>query len=200
MSTIPWWSSESLWRKIAIWVTAVMGVVLIILTFDSVARITAGGDRVPGYGVINQRIYYRFNSDRGYLVPVVGDEAPLFGEVLDDAQATDLVTRGKLAFQSKNCINCHTILGNGAYYAPDLTKAWLDPGWIAESVREQLMVEFLMDPTANARTFGTDRRMAHLDVTEAEARALVAFLKWTSAIDTNGFPSGFPPIPQEGDR
>lgn len=200
MSTIPWWSSESLWRKIAVWVTAAMGVVLIILTFDSVARITAGGDRVPGYGVINQRIYYRFDSERGYLVPVVGDAAPLFGELLDDAQAIALVTRGKLAFQSKNCINCHTILGNGAYYAPDLTKAWLDPGWVAESVREQLMVEFLMDPMANARTFGTDRRMAHLDITEAEARALVAFLKWTSAIDTNGFPYGFTPIPQEGDR
>jgi nitric oxide reductase subunit C len=24
-------------------------------------------------------------------------------------------------------MNCHTLLGNGAYYAPDLTKAWLDP-------------------------------------------------------------------------
>ncbi len=26
-------------------------------------------------------------------------------------------------------MNCHTLLGNGAYYAPDLTKAWLDPAW-----------------------------------------------------------------------
>ena len=42
--------------------------------------------------------------------------------------------------------------------------------------------------------------MAHLDITEAEARAVVAFLKWTSAIDTNGFPYGFTPIPQAGDR
>ena len=134
------------------------------------------------------------------LVPVVGDEAPLFGTVLSETEATELVTRGKLTFQSKNCINCHTMLGNGAYFAPDLTKTWLDPAWVAESVREQLMLEFLMDPTTNARTFGTDRRMPHLDITETEARALIAFFKWSSSIDTNGFPSGFAPIRQEGDR
>lgn len=26
-------------------------------------------------------------------------------------------------------MSCHTLLGNGAYFAPDLTKAWLDPKW-----------------------------------------------------------------------
>jgi len=200
MNQVPWWSSEELWRKIAIWVTAVMAVILILLTFDSVARIIAGGERVPGYAVINQRIYYRLDREQNHLMPVLGDEAPLFGQVLGEEQARDLVTRGKLTFQSKNCINCHTILGNGAYYAPDLTKAWLDPGWVSESVREQLMIDFLMDPTTNARTFGTDRRMAHLGVTEEEARGLIAFLKWTSAINTNGFPYGFTPIRQEGDQ
>lgn len=200
MNDVPWWSSEELWRKIAIWVTAVMAVILILLTFDTVARITAGGERVPGYAVINQRIYYRFDRDQNHHMPVIGDEAPLFGQALSEEQALELVTHGKLVFQSKNCINCHTMLGNGAYYAPDLTKAWLDPGWVSESAREQLMVDFLMDPVANARTFGTDRRMAHLDITEQEARALIAFLKWTSAIDTNGFPYGFTALPQEGDR
>ena len=155
---------------------------------------------MPAYATINHRIYYRMDLDRGYYMPAIGDEAPLFGEPLSEDAARDLVTRGKLAFQSKNCINCHTMLGNGAYYAPDLTKAWLDPGWVNEAVRERLMIEFLMDPITNARTFGTNRRMAHQDVTEQEARALVAFLKWTSAINTNGFPHGFRAIRQEGDR
>jgi len=196
---VPWWSSESLWRKIAIWITAVMAVILIFLTFDTVARITAGGARVPGYSVINQRIYYREDLDRGYQVPVIGDEAPLFGEPLDEEEAQALVDLGKLTVQAKNCMNCHTLLGNGAYFAPDLTKSWLDPAWASESVRERLMIEFLMDPEGNARTFGTNRKMPHLDITEAEARGLVAFLKWMSAIDTNGFPAGFTPIRQAGD-
>jgi len=200
MQGVPWWSSESFWRKTAIWVTAAMLVILIFLTFDTVAKITAGTERVPAYSVINQRIYYRFDNARGYQVPVIGDSAPLFGETLDESAAEALVTHGKLAIQSRNCMNCHTLLGNGAYYAPDLTKAWLDPAWAAESVREQLMIDFLMDPTTHARTFGTGRKMPRLGITVSEARAIVAYLKWMASIDTNGFPFGFPAIRQEGDR
>ena len=200
MTDTPWWASEDLWRKLAIWVTAFMLVVLIFLTFDTVAKITAGTDRVPDYSVINHRIYYRFNAERGFEVPVIGDEAPLFGELLSDEEAEALVTRGKLTVQAKNCINCHTLLGNGAYYAPDLTKSWLDQGWGAEAVREQLMIAFLMDPTTNARGYGTGRKMPRLGITEDEAKGVVAFLKWMSSIDTNGFPRGFKTIAQEGDQ
>ena len=195
----PWWSSESAWRKVAISVTALMLAVLIVLTLDSVAKITAGGPRVPAYAVINQRIYYRYDAARGYQIPVIGDAAPLFATTLSEADAEALVSLGKLTTQAKNCMNCHTLLGNGAYYAPDLTKAWLDPGWIDESVREKLLLELLLDPAAHARTFGTDRRMPNLGITEAEARGVVAFLKWMAAIDTNGFPSGFTPLRQAGD-
>lgn len=200
MSNTPRWASEDFWRKIAVWVTAGMFVVLIILTLDTTASIEPGSSRVPAYSVINHRIYYRFDQDRDKQIPVIGDEAPLFGERLSDEDAEALVNKGKLTLQAKNCINCHTILGNGAYYAPDLTKAWLDPAWGAEVVREQLMIAFLMDPTSNARGFGTMRRMPKLGITEEEARGVVAFLKWTAAIDTNGFPRNFTPIAQEGDQ
>jgi len=124
-----WWSSESFWRKTAIFVTAGMGVVLIGLTFHTISVIKAGTARVPPYTVINQRIDYRFDRERNMLVPVIGAEAPLFGELLNETEALELVTLGKLTVQAKNCMNCHTLLGNGAYYAPDLTKAWLDRGW-----------------------------------------------------------------------
>jgi nitric oxide reductase subunit C len=200
MTDTPWWASEDLWRKMAIWVTAFMLVVLIFLTFDTVAKITAGTERVPAYSVINHRIYYRVNQERGYEVPVIGDEAPLFGQMMTEEEAEALVTLGKLTVQAKNCMNCHTLLGNGAYYAPDLTKAWLDQGWGAEAVREQLMIAFLMDPEANARGYGTNRKMPQLGITEEEAKGVVAFLKWMSSIDTNGFPRGFKTIAQEGDE
>jgi nitric oxide reductase subunit C len=200
MTDTPWWASEDLWRKMAIWVTAFMLVILMFLTFDTVAKITAGSERVPAYSVINHRIYYRVNQERGYEVPVIGDEAPLFGQVMTEEEAEALVTLGKLTVQAKNCMNCHTLLGNGAYYAPDLTKAWLDQGWGAEAVREQLMVAFLMDPEANARGYGTNRKMPQLGITEEEAKGVVAFLKWMSSIDTNGFPRGFKTIAQEGDK
>ena len=200
MADIPWWASEDLWRKCAIWITAAMAVVLIFLTLHTATTIRAGTNRVPAYSVINQRIDYKYDAERHHEVPVIGAEAPLFGRMLSEEQAAQLVRRGKLTVQAKNCINCHTLLGNGAYYAPDLTKAWLDPGWGTEAAREQLMKNFLMDPYTNARTFGTGRRMPNLGITEQEAEAVIAFLKWTAAIDTNGFPRNFPVIVQGRDR
>ena len=65
-------------------------------------------------------------------------------------------------------MNCHTLLGNGAYYAPDLTKAWLDPGWVVESIREEQMVAFLMDPETNAQL---SRRISMTSKSKSPARA-----------------------------
>jgi nitric oxide reductase subunit C len=202
METVPWWASEDVWRKIAIWVTALMTVVLIVLTYDSLEAITAGGEsnRVQAYSVINNRIYYRYNKDRGMSEPVIGEQAPLFGKVLTEKEAWALVDKGKITTQAKNCMGCHTFLGNGSYYAPDLTKSWLDPAWGSEAVREELMLRFLQDPESNARGYGSTRKMPNLDITEEEAHGIVAYLKWMSAIDTNGFPRNFPAISQEGDR
>ena len=191
-----WWASEDFWRKCAIFVTAGMVVVLIFLTFHTVSVIRAGTARVPDYSVINYRIDYQFDQKLNRSMPVIGAEAPLFGEALSEEDAHALVNLGKLTIQAKNCMNCHTLLGNGAYYAPDLTKAWLDPGWGNEAAREMLMMMFLQDPEANARTYGTGRKMPNLEITEKEARGLIAYLKWMSAINTNGFPANFKPLPQ----
>src|SRR5699024_1432585 len=44
------------------------------------------------------------------------------GEQTHDENITPAVVAGNHVWHKKNCINCHTILGEGAYYAPDLTK------------------------------------------------------------------------------
>lgn len=197
MTQSPWWASEDFWRKAAIFVTAGMFVILVVLTFDTMKDIHAGSDRVPDYSVINHRIYFDFDPTRGYQVPVVGDEAPLFGKKLSEEEAEALVSKGKLTVQARNCMNCHTLLGNGAYFAPDLTKSWLDQGWGTEGLREELMFSFLKDPAANMRSFGSGRKMPNLHLSDEEARAVIAFLKWMSSIDTNGFPYRFRTIQQE---
>ncbi len=195
MTASPWWASESFWRKTAIWVTGGSFVVLIFLTMNTLAQISAGSKRVPAYSVINNRIDYVLDGKRNFQVPVIGPEEPLFGKKLTEEEAKALVTHGKLTTQAKNCMDCHTLLGNGAYYAPDLTKAWLDPSWGSKEVREQSMVEFLMDPSDKQHN-AVGRRMPKLGITAEEARATVAFLKWMSSIDTNGFPANFKPIDQ----
>jgi nitric oxide reductase subunit C len=182
------------WRAGAISTVAVMSVVLIMLTFDSLAVISPGGANVPPYTVINQRIDYKFDAKRGNDVPVIGQAEPLFGKSLDAAAAEALIDKGKLVIQSRACINCHTFFGNGAYYAPDLTKAWLDPIWetwqaiTGGATREEAMVKFLMEPE-KYRIWR--RAMPNLGITREEAEATVAYLKWMAAVDTNGFPANF---------
>ncbi len=190
-----WWASPSFWRKSAIWVTGFSFVILIFLTFDTMSYIKAGGKQVPGYSIINKRVDYQFNDAQNRYVPVIGQDEPLFGKMLSEEEAEALVSKGKLTTQAKNCMECHTLLGNGAYFAPDLTKAWLDPMWGSKETRETTMVAFLMDPSDKLHN-SVGRRMPKLGITEEEARATVAFLKWMSAINTLGFPHNFKAIDQ----
>jgi nitric oxide reductase subunit C len=94
---------------------------------------------------------------------------------------TDQVARGKYVFQRKNCNDCHTILGIGGYFAPDLTKAAdrRDAAWLAS---------YLADPQAAKP--GTT--MPNQRLTQAEVADLLAFLDWVRHIDTNGWPP--PPL------
>jgi len=203
MSNKSVWTSIPFWRRSAAWATGVASVLLILLTFDTMGQISMGSDedlqkgitkRVPAPTVINYNIDYKMSEKRGHEVPVIGKKEPFFGKEWSKKEAAELLHLGKLTSQAKNCMNCHTLLGNGAYYAPDLTKAWLDPKWeqmiamTGSKTKEEAMVKFLMDPQ-NYPTH--ERRMPNLNITEKEAQALVAFLKHMSSIDTNGFPRNF---------
>lgn len=182
------------WRDGAISIIVVMSAVLVMLTVNSLAAISAGGSHVPPYTVINQQIGYKFDTARGIDIPTIGGKQPLFGKEYTAREATALIDKGKLVIQSRACMDCHTFFGNGAYFAPDLTKAWLDPAWqgwqaiTGAANEEQAMVRFLMDPV-QFRTW--TRTMPNLHLSEREAQAVVAYLKWMASIDTNGFPANF---------
>ena len=201
------WSDNRFWQRSAAWVTGFASILLIWLTFDTIPQITMGTDadlkggvtkRVPGPTVINYKITYEMDAKRMHEVPVIGDKELFFGrDDWSEEEAAALLHLGKLGSQAKNCMDCHTLLGNGAYYAPDLTKAWLDPAWGPEgsmqamtgkSTKEEAMAEFLQHPS----TYPTHARMMpDLGITAEEAKGLVAFLKHMSSIDTNGFPRNF---------
>jgi len=92
-------------------------------------------------------------------------------------QLTEQVVAGKRVWHQYNCNDCHTILGFGGYYAPDMTKAFWRRG--GEGIRA-----VVQDPAAHT----TWRKMPQYAVTEQELAALVAFLQWTSEIDTHDWP------------
>ena len=200
------WSDNRFWQRSAAWVTGLASVLLIWLTFDTSAQISMGTDadlqagvtkRVPGPTVINYKITYEMDDKRGHEVPVIGEKEKFFGrDDWNEDEAGALLHLGKLGSQAKNCMDCHTLLGNGAYYAPDLTKAWLDPAWndgtmmavTNKPTKEEAMAEFLQHPSEYATHA---RSMPDLGITAEEAKGLVAFLKHMSSIDTNGFPRNF---------
>lgn len=196
------WTSIPFWRRSAAWVTGFATILLIWLTFDSMGQISMGTEadltnkvnkRVPAPTVINYHVGYEMNRTRGHEVPVIGAEELFFGKKWSEEDAAKLLHHGKLTSQAKNCMNCHTLLGNGAYYAPDLTKAWIDPKWesmgyFGQKTKEEGIAHFLQHPSENGVH---TRRMPNLGITEEEAHALVGFLKHMSSIDTNGFPRNF---------
>ncbi len=178
----------SFWRAGAIATTAFMCVVLVVLTVDTLNQITVGSARVAAYDVINSRVTYEYDPARGEYAPKIGGEELLFGRRYTEAEAAQLVGKGKQVIQSRACIDCHTFFGNGAYYAPDLTRAWMDPIWarFAGPKRADRLAKFLMNPLRLGA-----RPMPNLHIQRDEAEAVVAYLKWMSAVDANGFPDRF---------
>lgn len=97
----------------------------------------------------------------------------------NEDQLTPAVVHGKEIWEANNCMGCHTILGEGAYYAPELTKAYERRG-------ETWLRMFLKDPQA---MYPGERKMVQYDFTEEEISDVIAFLKWVGEINTNGFPA-----------
>jgi nitric oxide reductase subunit C len=92
-------------------------------------------------------------------------------------QLDEQVVAGKRVWHKFNCNDCHTILGFGGYYAPDMTKVYWRRG-------EEGIKAVVREPEKHT----TWRKMPRQSVTEQELTALVSFLKWTSDIDTNDWP------------
>ncbi len=92
---------------------------------------------------------------------------------------TEDAIRGKDLWDASNCMGCHTILGEGAYYAPELTKVYERRG-------PAFIEAMLKDPAA---MYPGRRRMQQYDFSEGERKDLIAFLKWIGEMDLNGFPA-----------
>ena len=89
------------------------------------------------------------------------------------------VVAGKKVFQKYNCNDCHTILGFGGYYSPDLTRVYSRRG-------ETYIRRTIAQPeVAFANSF---RKMPQQHLSLQEIDNLVAFFKWVDNIDTHDWP------------
>lgn len=120
-----------------------------------------------------------------------------FSEENDQTNRENLtaeVVRGKEIWESNNCMGCHTILGEGAYYAPELTKVVDRLNIKYDGNGEEVIKSILMSP---APWQPNGRKMVAFAMTEQEASDVVAFFKWIGKIDLNGFERVISPLAKE---
>ena len=92
-------------------------------------------------------------------------------------EITEEVNAGKMVWHKYDCIGCHTVFGNGSYFAPELAK-------ITEKKPKEYLKKFLMDPKA----VNPNASMPKFGITADEADKLLTFFDWTAKVDTNGWP------------
>jgi nitric oxide reductase subunit C len=91
---------------------------------------------------------------------------------------SESVIRGKRLWEVNNCIGCHTLLGEGAYFAPELGNVYArrGPDFIKAWIKSQ--------PTGVPGR----RQMPQFNFTDQQLDDLVEFLKYTNGINTNHWP------------
>ncbi|WP_018151800.1 c-type cytochrome [Leeia oryzae] len=91
---------------------------------------------------------------------------------------TPQVIRGKYLWETNDCIGCHTLLGEGAYFAPELGNVYKrrGPDFIKAWIKAQ--------PTGTPGR----RQMPNFHFNDQELDDLVQFFKYTNGINTNNWP------------
>ena len=99
---------------------------------------------------------------------------------------TEEVVLGKHVWEEHSCINCHSLSGEGAYFAPELGNVWVRYGGRddPEGAREALKAWILSMPTG----IEGRRQMPRFDLTDQQLDDLASFFEWTSKINTQGWP------------
>ncbi|MEZ5524042.1 MAG: cytochrome c [Pseudomonadales bacterium] len=98
---------------------------------------------------------------------------------------TAQVAHGKEIWEENNCIGCHSLMGEGAYFAPELGNVFDRYGQGSEENFRQFMQSWMAIQPLKAKG---RRQMPQFHLSEEEVNDLSAFLIWTSRIDDNNWP------------
>lgn len=90
---------------------------------------------------------------------------------------TEQVAEGKRVWEENNCIGCHTLLGEGAYFAPELGNVYTRFGESTDAIKG-----FIMSRPVNG--IEGRRSMPQFNLTEEELEAVAQFLKYVDGVKT----------------
>lgn len=94
---------------------------------------------------------------------------------------TEEVIHGKHVWEVNNCIGCHTLLGEGAYYAPELGNVYQRFGNSTEAIKAFIA-------SRPKEGIPGRRSMPQFNLSEEDLNALAEFLKYSSGINASGWP------------
>jgi nitric oxide reductase subunit C len=97
------------------------------------------------------------------------------------AQLTEKAARGKAVWEDNNCIGCHTLLGEGAYFAPELGNVYERFGRSTDAI-----IAFIKSRPEGG--IPGRRSMPQFHLTDEELEAIAEFLKYVNGIDTADWP------------
>jgi nitric oxide reductase subunit C len=93
---------------------------------------------------------------------------------------SEQVALGKRVWEENNCIGCHTLLGEGAYFAPELGNVYKRFG-STEAIKGFIR-------SRPKEGIPGHRSMPQFNLNEDQLDAVAEFLKYTSEINTANWP------------
>ncbi len=101
---------------------------------------------------------------------------------LDNRQnLTEQVAAGKRVWEHNNCVGCHTLLGEGAYFAPELGNVYQRFGNSTDAIKG-----FIMSRPKDG--IPGRRSMPQFNLSDEELEAVAQFLKYASEINAQNWP------------
>ena len=99
---------------------------------------------------------------------------------------TEEVIHGKRVWEEHACINCHTLHGEGAYFAPEVGNVMTRWGVYDDPEGAFDVLRGWME----AQPSGVEerRQMPQFNLSDEDIRGLAEFLRWADHTDTQGWP------------
>ncbi|MDR2189471.1 MAG: cytochrome c [Azonexus sp.] len=94
------------------------------------------------------------------------------------ADITPQVAEGKKLWEVNNCIGCHTLMGEGAYFAPELGNVYKRRG--PDFIKAWIAAQPTKEPGR--------RKMPDFNFSDEQLDAIVAFLKYVDSINDANWP------------
>ena len=114
------------------------------------------------------------------LIALTFDTHQALPDTDNRAAINDTVRMGKLLWEENDCIGCHTLLGEGAYFAPELGNVYTRFGGDAGG-KEAIMGFIKSRPVDGVPG---RRSMPQFNFDDEQLNAIAEFLKYASGIKT----------------